>query len=132
MFRKLLREIDVAESAVSFSQQLQVDAGAHYAGQPALRAACIGFFVDMFDVYLPVVALGPAMSYFQPATLSPVLKSTLFYVAVFAVSLVGRPVGATLFGHYGDKIGTRTIRTPNQEPGFGILGRAGIGHSSEG
>src|SRR5271167_2535737 len=108
MFRKLLREIDVAESAVSFSQQLQVDAGAHYAGQRALGAAFIGFFVDMFDVYLPVVALGPAMSYFQPATLSPTLKSTLFYV-VFALSLVGRPVGATLFGHYGDKLGRRRV-----------------------
>ena len=31
------------------------------------------------------------MSYFQPATLSPALKSTLFYI-VFALSLVGRPV----------------------------------------
>ena len=98
----------MAESAVSFSQGLQVDVAAHYAGQRALRAAFIGFFVDMFDVYLPVVALGPAMSYFQPATLSPVLKSTLFYV-VFALSLVGRPVGATLFGHYGDKIGRRRV-----------------------
>jgi MFS family permease len=62
----------------------------------------------MFDVYLPVVALGPAMSYFQPAALSPALKSTLFYV-VFALSLVGRPIGATLFGHYGDKLGRRKV-----------------------
>ena len=48
------------------------------------------------------------MSYFQPATLSPALKSTLFYV-VFALSLVGRPVGAILFGHYGDKVGRRRV-----------------------
>jgi MFS family permease len=98
----------VAQSAISLSQGLQVDAAAHDAGQRALRAAFIGFFVDMFDVYLPVVALGPAMSYFQPASLSPALKSTLFYT-VFALSLVGRPVGATLFGHYGDKIGRRRV-----------------------
>ena len=98
----------MAQRAVSFSQGLQVDAAAHDAGQRALRAAFIGFFVDMFDVYLPVVALGPAMSYFQPATLSPALKSTLFYL-VFALSLVGRPVGATLFGHYGDKLGRRKV-----------------------
>src|SRR6516225_3695768 len=48
------------------------------------------------------------MSYFQPATLSPALKSTLFYV-VFALSLVGRPVGAILFGHYCDKLGRRRV-----------------------
>jgi MFS family permease len=98
----------VADPAVSFGQVLPVDAATQDAGQRALRAAFIGFFVDMFDVYLPVVALGPAISYFQPATLSPTLKSTLFYV-VFALSLVGRPVGATLFGHYGDKLGRRWV-----------------------
>ena len=73
-----------------------------------MRAAFVGFFVDMFDVYLPIVALGPARSFFQPATLSPALKSTLFYI-VFALSLVGRPVGAILFGHYGDKLGRRSV-----------------------
>jgi MFS family permease len=98
----------VADPAVSFGQVLQVDAATQDAGQRALRAAFIGFFVDMFDVYLPVVALGPAISYFQPATLSPTLKSTLLYV-VFALSLVGRPVGATVFGHYGDKLGRRWV-----------------------
>jgi MFS family permease len=78
------------------------------AGKRALRAAFVGFFVDMFDAYLPVVALGPAMVYFQPPTLSPALQSTLFYI-VFALSLVGRPVGAALFGHYSDKIGRRKV-----------------------
>jgi MFS family permease len=78
------------------------------AGQRALRAAFVGFFVDMFDAYLPVIALGPAMAYFQPPTLSPALQSTLFYI-VFALSLVGRPIGAALFGHYSDKIGRRRV-----------------------
>jgi hypothetical protein len=55
----------VAERAVSLSQGLQVDTATHNAGQRTLRAAFLGFFVDMFDVYLPVVALGPAMSYLR-------------------------------------------------------------------
>jgi MFS family permease len=62
----------------------------------------------MFDVYLPIVALGPAMAYFQPASLSPAMNTTLFYV-VFALSLVGRPMGAALFGNYADKIGRRRV-----------------------
>jgi MFS family permease len=103
-----LREVGLAQNAISLNRGLEVDAAAHDAGQRALRAAFVGFFVDMFDVYLPVVALGPAMSYFQPATLSPALKSTLFY-SVLALSLVGRPVGATLFGHYGDKLGRQKV-----------------------
>ena len=83
----------MAQQAVSVGEGLHIDTAAHDAGQRALRAAFFGFFVDMFDVYLPVVALGPAMSYFQPATLSPALKSTLFYV-VFALVL-GRPSGGS-------------------------------------
>jgi MFS family permease len=109
----------LALRAVSVSQGLPVDAAAHQAGQRALLAAFIGFFVDMFDMYLPIVVLGPAMSYFQPETLSPNLKSTLFYI-VFALSLVGRPVGATLFGHYGDKVGRRKV-TMISMAGFAVV-----------
>ena len=99
----------MALRADSFSQGLQANAVAHAAGQRALRAAFVGFFVDMFDMYLPIVVLGPAKSHFQPATLSPALKSTLYY-SVFALSLVGRPVGATLFGPLlGDELGRRWV-----------------------
>jgi MFS family permease len=89
------------------------------AGRRALRAAFFAFFVDMFDVYLPVVVLGPAMAYFEPEALSATLKSTLFYV-VFALSLVGRPAGAALFGHFSDKIGRRKV-TVISLAGFAIV-----------
>lgn len=101
-------ESAVALNQISEPQISQPESAIRETGRRALLAAFFGFFVDMFDVYLPIVALGPAMSYFQPATLSPALKSTLFYI-VFALSLVGRPVGATLFGHYGDKLGRRRV-----------------------
>ncbi len=98
----------MAIPTVSCQQYLPASPAVHDAGKRALRAAFIGFFVDMFDMYLPVVALGPAMAYFEPATLSPALKSTFFYI-VFALSLVGRPIGAAIFGHYGDKLGRRKV-----------------------
>lgn len=72
----------------------------------AVTAAFFGFFVDMFDVYLPVVALAPALVYFQPKHLPVATATTLFYV-IFAVTLVGRPIGAFIFGHLGDRIGRR-------------------------
>ena len=51
----------------------------------AVLAACLGFFVDMFEVYLPVAVLAPALSYFLPPHLSGTAQATLFY-AVFPVS----------------------------------------------
>ena len=40
------------------------------AARRAVQAACIGFFVDMFDVYLPIAVLAPALIHFIPAGLS--------------------------------------------------------------
>ena len=71
-------------------------------------SAWVGFYVDMFDIYLPVVALAPALAYFQPASLSDAEASFLFY-ATFAATLVGRPVGALIFGHFADTIGRRRL-----------------------
>lgn len=76
------------------------------AGRKAFLGAYIGFTVDMFDVYLPIVALGPAMIYFQPKSLSPTLSLTLYYV-VFILSMLGRPLGSFIFGHLADKVGRK-------------------------
>jgi MFS family permease len=84
-----------------------------------ILGAFIGFFVDMYDVYLPVIALTPALIYFQPKNLSPTVATTIFYV-VFAVALVGRPIGSFIFGHLGDKIGRRRT-TLIAVTGFGVV-----------
>jgi MFS family permease len=74
----------------------------------AVRAAYFGFFVDMFEVYLPIAVLAPALVYFIPAGLSAAAKATTFSV-VFAISLMGRPIGSMVFGHFGDRLGRRRI-----------------------
>jgi len=74
----------------------------------AVRAAYVGFFVDMFEVYLPVAVLAPALVYFIPAGLSAATNATIFSV-VFAISLMGRPIGSMVFGHFGDRMGRRRI-----------------------
>ena len=85
----------------------------------AIRGAFFGFFVDMFDIYLPVVVLTPAIKYF----VSPDLcdgATALVAGMVFASTLVGRPVGALIFGHYADRIG-RKRATLISVTGFGVL-----------
>jgi MFS family permease len=84
----------------------------------AVQAACFGFFVDMFEVYLPIAVLAPALVYFVPGGLSGAAQATLFYV-VFAVSLIGRPIGAAIFGHFGDRMGRRRT-TLVSVAGFGM------------
>ena len=85
----------------------------------AIRGAFFGFFVDMFDIYLPVVVLAPAIRYFVSPDLSDGATS-LVTGAIFAATLVGRPVGALIFGHFADRIG-RKKTTIVSVSGFGIL-----------
>jgi len=85
----------------------------------AIRGAFFGFFVDMFDIYLPIVVLAPAIKYFVSPDLSDGATS-LVTGAIFASTLVGRPVGALVFGHYADRIG-RKKATIVSVTGFGVL-----------
>jgi MFS family permease len=85
----------------------------------AIRGAFFAFFVDMFDIYLPVVVLPPAIKYFVSPALSAGATS-LITGAIFAATLVGRPVGALIFGHFADRVG-RKQTTLVSVSGFGIL-----------
>jgi MFS family permease len=76
------------------------------AGKRAVKGACFGFFVDYFDIYLAVVALTPAIAYFQPQHASPTTAVTLSYITL-ALTLIGRPVGAVIFGRMADITGRR-------------------------
>ncbi len=75
-------------------------------GMRTIIVAHVAFLVDMFDIYLPIICLGPAMEYFMPKNL-PVSVSTTFFYVTLAATLVGRPVGSMIFGHYGDKLGRK-------------------------
>ena len=72
----------------------------------ALIAGCIGFAVDFFDIYLPVLALAPVTKYFQPPGLSSSASTTIYFF-IFAATLLGRPCGSIVFGHWADRIGRR-------------------------
>jgi MFS family permease len=72
----------------------------------ALIAGCVGFAVDFFDIYLPILALAPVTNYFQPPGLSSAASTTIYFF-IFASTLLGRPCGSIIFGHWADRIGRR-------------------------
>ena len=74
----------------------------------ATISAFLGFFVDMFDVFLPVIALAPAMIYFRPADMSKELD-VLFGSLILAATLIGRPLGSVIFGYLSDRVGRHPI-----------------------
>lgn len=92
----------VAVSASGSSGELNPEA------KSAIRGAWLGFFVDMFDVYLPIVVLAPALIYFVSPDISPTAQAVIGG-SIFAATLIGRPLGALIFGGYADRIGRRKM-----------------------
>jgi MFS family permease len=82
--------------------------GAGTSVRTAVFGASFGFFVDMFDVYLPVVALTPAMNYFLPASVSTGSRA-LITSLIFVATLLGRPLGSMIFGRLADRVGRRRV-----------------------
>jgi MFS family permease len=72
----------------------------------AVVASTIGTVIEWYDflLYGQMAALVFAKLYF-PA--SNPLVGTLQAFAVFAVGFMARPIGAAIFGHYGDRIGRK-------------------------
>lgn len=82
------------------------DPGKSVRARKALIGAWLGFFVDLFDIYLPIVVLAPAIGYFVSDDLG---TSGIAIVggAMFAATLIGRPVGAAIFGWLADTVGRK-------------------------
>ncbi|MGH3629036.1 MAG: MFS transporter [Sciscionella sp.] len=84
----------------------------------AIRAGVLAYFVDQFDIYLPVVSLAPATAYFE-STHVDAGTAAILSAMIFASTLFGRPVGSMIFGHFADTIGRRKS-TLVAVAGFGI------------
>ena len=85
----------------------------------AIHGAIFSEFIDMFDIYLPTVVLTPVLFYFQPAKLDPSLQA-IFASLVFITTLLGRPIGALIFGIAADRLGRR-MASITSVAGFGLV-----------
>src|SRR5499433_4397030 len=72
----------------------------------AIVASTVGTIIEAYDflLYVLVAPLVFAKLYFPS---SDPLVGTLQAFGIYAVGFVSRPVGAALFGHYGDRIGRK-------------------------
>jgi MFS family permease len=72
----------------------------------AVVASTVGTTIEWYDflLYGQMAAIVFAKLYFPS---SDPLTGTLQAFAVFAVGFVARPIGAAIFGHYGDRIGRK-------------------------
>ena len=73
----------------------------------AVLSAWAGFAVDSYSIFIASSVLLPALVYFQ-GDMSPETKS-VFAGMTLAVTLLGRPLGGLIFGHFADRIGRRRI-----------------------
>jgi metabolite-proton symporter len=73
----------------------------------AVIASTIGTTIEWYDFFLysTVTGLVFAQLYFPK---SDPLVGTLQAFAIYAVGFVARPIGAAIFGHYGDRIGRKS------------------------
>lgn len=72
----------------------------------AVRGGVLAYFVDQFDIYLPIVVLAPALTYFESPSVSTGTAALLSSL-IFTATLVGRPLGALIFGHFADTVGRK-------------------------
>src|SRR6201993_4117606 len=72
----------------------------------AVIASAVGTTIEWYDFFLYGQATGLVFSkLFFPK--SDPLVGVLQAFAIFAVGFVARPIGAAIFGHYGDRIGRK-------------------------
>ncbi|MFD3508136.1 MFS transporter [Nocardia sp. NPDC058666] len=75
-------------------------------GRRVATASFIGTAIEFYDYYIYGTAAALVLNKMFFPTLSPI-AGTLAALATFAIGFIARPVGAIIFGHYGDRIGRK-------------------------
>ncbi|RDI49839.1 MFS transporter [Nocardia mexicana] len=76
-------------------------------GRTIATASFIGTAIEFYDYYIYGTAAALVLNKMFFPTLSSV-AGTLASLATFAIGFIARPLGAVVFGHFGDRIGRKT------------------------
>jgi len=90
--------------AATYDEAPHVDHGAQL--RKAVVAATIGTTIEWYDFFLYGTAAGLIFGKLYFPNSDP-LTATLAAFGTYFVGFVGRPIGAAIFGHYGDRIGRK-------------------------
>ncbi len=92
---------------MSYREQGSAQPGGGKIGQ-VVTASLIGATIEWYDFFLYGVVAGIVFNklYFP---VSDPLVSTLLAYATFAVGFIARPLGGVIFGHFGDKVGRKSM-----------------------
>jgi MHS family shikimate/dehydroshikimate transporter-like MFS transporter len=71
-------------------------------------ASAIGATIEWYDFFIFGTAAGLVFNELFFTNLDPITGTLVAYLT-FAVGFVARPVGSVIFGHYGDRIGRKTM-----------------------
>src|ERR1700684_1735439 len=72
----------------------------------AVIAATVGTTIEWYDFFIYGTAAGLVFGKLYFPNSDP-LTATLAAFGTYFIGFVGRPIGAALFGHYGDRIGRK-------------------------
>jgi MFS family permease len=84
------------------------DLGQDTSIQKVALASAIGATIEWYDFFVYGTAAGLIFNKLFFTSLDPV-AGTLAAYASFAAGFVARPLGGIIFGHFGDKIGRKTM-----------------------
>jgi metabolite-proton symporter len=73
----------------------------------AVIASTVGTTIEWYDFFLYSVVTGLVFAKLYFPNSDP-LVGTLQAFAIYAVGFIARPIGAAIFGHYGDRIGRKS------------------------
>jgi MFS family permease len=71
-------------------------------------ASSVGATIEWYDFFIFGTAAGLVFNQLFFTNLDPITGTLVAYLT-FAVGFVARPVGSVIFGHYGDRIGRKTM-----------------------
>jgi MFS transporter, MHS family, shikimate and dehydroshikimate transport protein len=84
------------------------EAGRETAVRKVALASLLGTTVEWYDYFIYSTAAAIAFNVLFFPTFDP-LVGTLLAFSTFAVGFVARPIGGAIFGHFGDRIGRKSM-----------------------